>query len=284
MDTAPLIAVEVDYTFEDYREAYIAQQRSLRPPMTWRSMIAWIVFILLFALFLFVLHLGSKAPATPTPAPPPPTGTLNVILRIVLPLVPWVLILFIFWFFIARTLRTRRPYRPVEQYIRARSLPNRGYFLWTVVLLGAMYLVPTLSKSAAGDSESLTDLLPFGVIFVILWFVIFRGLQKTQLRRMWIGQPQLQLRTRFSLDNAGLVSEDSITRTSMKWEGIRRFIETQNLFLLMRSDYSFYIFPKRLLPDGGNDLRALLREKIHNRTQAFPVTAAPPPLPPMDRR
>jgi hypothetical protein len=288
MDAAPLISAEVEYTFEDYREGYIAQQRSLRPPMSWKSMIAWIIFLPLFAMFLLILHLGSKSPAAPTPAPPPPpAGTLNLVLRIVLPLIPWLLILFLIWFFVMRTLGTRRPHRPVEQYIRARSLPHRGYFLWIILLLAGVYLVPTLSKptpNSSSRSDTYLEFLPFVMVFLIIWLVLFRGLHKAQIRRAWIGQPLFHVRKRLSLDNSGLLSEDSISRNFIKWEGIGRFIETQNLFLLMSSDYSFYIFPKRVLADGGNELRALLREKILHRTLAFPVIAAPPPLPPMNQR
>jgi hypothetical protein len=291
---------DVEYTFDDYREAFVAQQRSLRPPAGARAVIAWVVFLILLALLVLVLRVGSRS-VPPAASPPPPatpgivaTPLWDVALRIVLPLIPWVLIGFLIWFFIGRTLKKPRRPPPVEQYIAARGLPHAAVFGWLLVLLVALVVVPGLwgsgevpdaPGSTGGASHKLVGVLPSVLVFLFIWLVLFRGIQKANIRRTWSGQPFLHRRKRLIFRDDALEVSDELTRAEARWAAVPRFIETLNLFLLMSGDFSFHIVPKRIFGSAGevDRFREFLRGRIQGATGGFPVVplaSLAPPSPP----
>src|SRR5207237_1064457 len=111
--------------FDDFREAFIAQSRSMHPKAGLKSIVAWIVFLLVLAGMAMLLRMGAKQAAAAPAAPVikrHATG-LDIALRIIVPLVPWVLIGFLIWHFVFRSLRAPRRSRPVEQYIDSKAPP-----------------------------------------------------------------------------------------------------------------------------------------------------------------
>jgi hypothetical protein len=154
-------------------------------------------------------------------------------------------------------------------------------FIWMMVLLGVLVIVPSLLTSAPATSGAApkndgTDPLvawgPWVLIFLFIWFVLYRGLMKRNIQRMWDGQPILHRPKHFVLGNDACEVSDSLCRLEHRWTGIVRFIETPNLFMLMTGDFGYLLVPKRAIPQGQiAAFQQFLREHIHPHLRAFPV-------------
>jgi hypothetical protein len=132
----------------------------------------------------------------------------------------------------------------------------------------------TVPAAGTGATSAHSSLVPWLLIFAVVWFEVFRRLMdRSAAKRLWERQPSLHLRKRFDVDENRLIVQDSQTRDEHKWAAIRAYVETPHLFILYKPDYTFHMIPKRAFagPDDAEKLRHLLRAKIQPATMAFPV-------------
>lgn len=148
-------------------------------------------------------------------------------------------------------------------------------FLFVAALL-AVFVVVTIANRATGQSM-LPELKQKWVWLVLAAYLTFVALTAhgRALRRGWRGQPSLQLRRRVEIGENALVVDDSQTRVEHKWNAFVRYIEAPNLFVLMPSDVTLVIIPKRSLTEPGavDGFRRLLDERVARPSvPGFPVT------------
>ena len=303
----PLFKAEFDYTFEDYREAYAAQQRSLLPPGTfWKALGGWIAFVVLGGFLYLVLRWSAArggVPIAPPPATPPIVATSPFSLRsVLLQLLPWVIIALVVARVIQKSTKGTGPharptYRPpVEQSIEARGPVVSGAISVAIAqaaLLFAGAFIGHTRAGAANLADALAGMWPYALGVGAIVGLLIWAAQKQAVRKMWDGQPALHVRKTFVVRDEGFSIGDSSSVTQTKWVAVKRFIETPALFMLMLGDYTFHMVPKRALAGelGGDraleEFRALLRMKVQTPTGAFPVmpashappAASAPPLP-----
>jgi hypothetical protein len=307
----PLFEVEFDYTFDDYREAYAAQQRSLLPPGAfWKTFGGWIAFVVLGSVVYLVLRWSSARPRgaaiPPPPATPPIVATSpGSVLSILLPLLPWVIIGLVVARIIQKATRATGPsgrtYRPpVEQRIDARRPVVTGAISVAIVQAALLFSGAILGHPRAGPNlaDVLAAMAPYALGVGVIVGLLTWAAQQQAVRKMWDGQPALHVRKHLVVRDDGFSIGDVSSVTQTRWVAVKRFVETPALFLLMLGDYTFHMVPKRALgatPRAAEEFRVLVRLKVQEPTGAFPVmpaapvtssaaaaaSAAPLPMPPL---
>jgi hypothetical protein len=301
----PLFEAEFDYTFDDYREAFAAQQRSLLPPgALWKTVGGWIALVLIGGFVYLVLRLAAGRAGVPPLPPPPATPPIVAnspfsLLSVLLPLLPWVIIGLLVARVIQKATRTTGPsgrtYQPpVEQVINARRPPVTGAISVAITLpclIFAVALLGYVHANARSIADALAAMAPYALGMGAVLGLLTWGAQRQAVRKMWDGQPALHVRKQLVVRDDGFSIADVSSVTETKWLAVKRFIETPALFLLMLGDYTFHMVPKRALGDAPRaieEFRAVLRMKVQAPTGAFPVmpaASAPPlPMPPLQPR
>ena len=162
-----------------------------------------------------------------------------------------------------------------------------GPWLLTAIIV-AVVAVPTIysdlhrnaapvpSAAPAASPAPLTDLLiqliPWMLIFGVLWFFVFRKLRRRHERTL-AADPTLNLRHTVDVTDAGIVQQSGLARTEWNWIAFNRFYESDRLFLLPLAARRFLMLPKRALatPADADALRQLFERYIQPPTGGFPV-------------
>jgi preprotein translocase subunit YajC len=297
--------LEFNYEFEDYTEAWDAQRQlaSVRigggsaggKSTMWRLIAIIVVVVLSVMLFMFLESAPRKAPAAPATAPTP----VNVnIVDIVLPVIPWLLIFGFVWFFAFRQMKAGKPtsflYASNDQAARARSATKSGRLrlvltVFALLIIGGSFLFLMTRRDAQDSPEQgnlvsdfLLPFVPWLLIFLFVWFFVFRQLRGGR-RRMWDSQKQLHQAQAMDVTDDGVTIVNSMTRLQQTWDAFEAVRETPNLFMLYTSSYSFHMVPKRAFASGMeiDAFRWVVRLRIAGRPgPAFPVVIPPTSMPP----
>ena len=204
---------------------------------------------------------------------------------------------------------------------------NRGLFGWVFFIGLAVMLFllmqnnrvprptppPVATKPAGGGfiATILLPLVPWLLLFCVIWFIAFRQIRKAQTRdalkprpsflyepgkepprgrepaalaafmsrlnnekAIWESQPHLHRPQTMEVVEGGVVISDAVSRTENRWDAYSHIRETPNLFLLYTSDHVIQSVPKRAF-SSEEDLRwfrELVRRTIAERpAPAFPV-------------
>ena len=125
----------------------------------------------------------------------------------------------------------------------------------------------------------LLPIVPWLLIFVCIWLFVFFWNRRWAASHVWRSQPSLQLRRTLDADPSRLIIDDGQTRVEKKWNSVRTFVETANLFLLYTADHAFDMVPKRAFasPAQVDEFRTLLEQQVQPPTGGFPIQ--PPPQP-----
>ena len=168
------------------------------------------------------------------------------------------------------------------------------------------------TRPAGGGSLAtiLLPLVPWVIIFCVIWFIAYLQLRKTQAQNaqprrsflyepgkepnrgrepgalaafmsalnnekaIWESQPHLHRPQTMEVTEGGVVVSDAVSRTENRWDAYSHVRETPNLFLLYTSDLVIQSVPKRAFA-SEQDLRSfreLVRQTIAERpAPAFPV-------------
>jgi YcxB-like protein len=272
------IKIEFQLQYEDYAEALRAQRRQ---PRQW---VILLFFGALVALEIYAAHRPIRSAAS----------------NLILPLLPWILILVAIWSFAFRLSRTRNA-KPWERgpLTATSETWNRTMSRAMIVLipLGIILTAYLSSRQSAlqvsgpaGNSvtrvaqspnfmQVIIQLVPWIVIFGVLSLVLRLGRLgggRTGFsvnRRLWDLAVNLHRPYTMEFSESGCVIAQTFVRADYSWEYFLGSVETPSLFLLFASPVQFHIIPKRAFTDEdeANELRRLLRAKVSAPTSAFPV-------------
>jgi hypothetical protein len=137
---------------------------------------------------------------------------------------------------------------------RRRALSIRFAF-WYVVIGCALVLAWAFTL----DARLLAGIIIGVVIVCILAFAVlpavFRAMYRRSFHRNSMRKPY-----RFSWSEQVFVIESDDGEARINWSGVKKWKESDQLFLIYVSDFIFYILPKRAFSDEA--AIASLREKL----------------------
>ena len=181
----------------------------------------------------------------------------------------------------------RQVHAPVEQYVNVPSR-WRDFFRWGVVLATPLlaYLVelalnerwPPLYQFTPSSTVQHLHRFRWGV--VLLWltgyiaFAFFRTLLRAMRRAR---RSRRSSHIRVEATDTSLIVETPAGESRIRWDAVRRFVETPKVFLVYVLDRNYFVFPKRALsPMGVEELRSLLRRNVLGTARGFPVQTLQP--------
>lgn len=159
---------------------------------------------------------------------------------------------------------------------------------WVTILVAAVVLftlfhndpsaaAPVLAPTPQKEnyfSAFLMNAFPYCLLFLFIWIFLIRGrFSKAAARRVLEENEHMADPQRVVLEETGVTIETQTSTTVMKWTHFPHFSETQNLFLLMVSQQSAQLIPKRAFasPAEINEFRGFAQAHIGNATIGFPV-------------
>lgn len=262
--------LEYQITAEDYAEANQGHAR-FRP---------W-VFVWMVGLLVCVALLSDIFPADRTSTPAGSTRRGSLWNDLILPFVPWLMVLVVVWGIVFGYLRRawRKPWLRKRRR-RTRETPGLvagAFAILLAIIITLMVLAIRATRATVVDPREsatldvLLPVLPLILIAVFLAFVLRRygGI----FRRGWESQPQLHRPFVAEIDERGLRLSEPLSRHEYHWDYFPGWIETENVFVIYVSPVSFHLLPKRAFVDDSarTEFRELLQRMISDRTNAFPV-------------
>jgi hypothetical protein len=167
--------------------------------------------------------------------------------------------------------------------------------LFTVTLARTKFSYDSTPTTAPAASAPDGNLLAFGIgmlpwllVFFVVWFVLFRVLRRNKAKLY----EQARIAGRqftWEFRSDGITASSPYQREEVKWEFFVGLVETEEFFLLKSSDIAGRVIPKRVMNNAVemDRLRAMLREHIKVGYPNVPRSgqrpsdlSAPPPLPP----
>ena len=290
----PRLRLEFTYDFDEFAEAQQAYASGGSTGGKWRSWAGWLLFGGL-ALILFMLMNQRPAPR-PTPPIVPPPPAQNWVNNILLPVIPWVLIFGVIWFFVFRQLRRGGAFPKTESMLyepgeeppprpRRRDAEAGSSLAWALIAVPLVAVAFVLIYLFRGGGPSVgggdwwrvvLPVVPWLLIFLFVYFFLFRY-ARGGLKALWDAQTSLHRPHVVEIYDDRIVFSDAVDRLEHKWEAFTHVRESPGLFLLFTSNYSMHILPKRAFPGRGgiDEFRELIRRAIAQRPgPAFPVLPA----------
>jgi hypothetical protein len=237
--------VSYTLTFDDYREATRAHQIGVGKRVT------RIGTLLLVAGIITAEVLFGFA----TISPPAHSSTEAVLsgFGIATPFLIFVASLLVFGLLYGRVVI--EPRNVVVKSSTASGKRRRGTFGW-ILLFGAAIIFSMLRSNSSADQDpavaawaaGLSQKLPW--ICMVAMLVLFAYCsQLGALGRAWRALPNLRGQHDAEIVAEHVVIATPVSRSQLMWNGIRCFVESENLFLLYPNLLSFHIIPKRAFPD-----------------------------------
>jgi len=126
-------------------------------------------------------------------------------------------------------------------------------------------------------SNVVLPFVPWLLIFLFIWFFVFRQLRKNSLQSI-TDDPQFQQVQSFDVDAEGVRLATPLVETRWKWANFSGMSETPELLLLHLRERSVLVVPKRAFsgPKQMDELRATIRANVTEHTGAFPVLPIAP--------
>ena len=181
----------------------------------------------------------------------------------------------------AEYVEAQRAHRKAEQKGLGRGMWGWAIFVGLTVMLILVLrsllsagLPPTTAPATDDGSPAalLGDVLPWLVIFIVIWVVGYRYL-RGQMKRMWDGSPHLQQPRVLTISDERFTDATALTSHAYQWAAFVQYRETANLFVLYPGPFMIEMVPKRAFP-GPADVdafRAFLQGAINPQQPAFAV-------------
>jgi uncharacterized membrane protein YhaH (DUF805 family) len=184
------------------------------------------------------------------------------------PIINWILLIAIFgvsWFLIMRSMTK------INQK-NADSKSKTWLFVLIPIVFIGLYVYVSGGSSADNQENTQSFLqqfiswLVFVSIFASLWYFIMRRLKVGQLkpedRETVLGERDMVF------DDDRIESKNATASSSYRWEGIKKWEQTTNLYLLYITHNSAFILPKRVFENAAQqtEFEQLLKRKLPNLT------------------
>jgi hypothetical protein len=184
--------------YEEWREAQLAHRRFDPQSRAARRLVPLMIFVVPPVTLITNVLIAYFHPPQPDPAVPPDghSAVFATLITGVVLMVPWLLVMLLYWLLISRSNRPARTIAP------RRSLARR--LIAPAVLAGMLCLLvvaivrhnppgppPTTAPAGSGNQpvlEYFLSLLPWLVAFVVVGAIIFPTF-RTAYRRGWEGNP-----------------------------------------------------------------------------------------------
>jgi hypothetical protein len=146
----------------------------------------------------------------------------------------------------------------------ARILLGWGLILAAAILLFVVFHdekpapAPGPASQPAGHPWYM-PLLPYGIIFLLIWFVLLPWLRKKSIvKDLFKSDPTMSQPRRVVISEEGVLVEFPTNTTVTKWTHFIHFAETPELMLLVINRQMAFVLPKRVFAseDQINELRS----------------------------
>jgi hypothetical protein len=267
------ISAEFTLTIDDLREAFRAN--GMLNATFWS--LGWFL-----AIGLMMGLSGRTESLVPRALAGTPAGSL---LNFLLSLAPLVLTFGIIWASMFRILRNLKKPRPAS-----RAVALIGCSLAALLLVVHVVVAQRMGEAAvAAGTQTPFAATVSNLLSVVVWVGIYAligvglvAFSRTSIRRIWNGDVTLHRAKRSEVGPTGYTEIDGVSRREDSWLALLETRETPNLFLLYIGRSKFYVVPKRGFADAAavDAFRAMLRQNVSDRSNAFPVMRAPGPAVP----
>lgn len=169
------------------------------------------------------------------------------------------------------------------------GMPGRGWRVWRGTITWLVFIALAVvfyawqrrmepprpsraapPRSANPASDVLLTLLPWLVVFVVVWFLVARQLRAGKL--IWNNNRSLQLSHVLTVEDGGIELAEPTASTRWKWEAFTSWTETANLLLLRLQNSLTLAMPKRAATaDELEVLRRTFNARIAPPVGGFPV-------------
>jgi hypothetical protein len=270
------VTIEFQYTFEDLKEANAAHKPKAPERRRSGGRTLATVFFVIVAAVLFALLAVSSPEASAASGRPVLLDLVIPILAIAAFLGPWLA---------ARALSAQG----AKGLVRTRGFVAAVGWLVVVGLLAllawsaghapepadgtsAVVAVAAERSTWARVSDFVRPHMTWLILLGTLCAYLIRYIRR-QLLTIWDGSPNLRRPYTMTATDDGITIAEPLSRHELKWFAFARVIETQNLFLLYLTEYSFHMVPKRAFADPTqiDEFRAMIENRITRRPTAFPV-------------
>jgi hypothetical protein len=131
-------------------------------------------------------------------------------------------------------------------------------------------------------SNVVLPFVPWLLIFLFIWFFVFRQLRKSGFRAI-ADDPQFQQVQSLDVDADGVRLATPLAETRWKWANFSGMSETPELLFVHLRERTVLVIPKRAFstPEQLDEMRSTIRANVSEHTGAFPVlpvasTSRPP--------
>jgi hypothetical protein len=263
-------------TFEDFAAANRLHRKPApgQGPTTMERL--FFFWVLLAAIgFFFVCAIAAGVYAGMTGARSTADGPLDFVVAVLAPWMLYSIICALLWFALAAALipSDRRAFRNLMLIFLALMLLNG---IVTTAMTGWTRTPTPVVEPAPQDGGGLASLAPWVLIFLFIWFFVFR-LMRSMPRRHWDAQPHLALPHTMTVTDDGMRFQCAVATYDYRWSGMTKWREDDQIMLLYVSDVAFQMIPKRALsPEQLVQLREIVQRRVRSvdGPVGFPIPMA----------
>lgn len=140
---------------------------------------------------------------------------------------------------------------------------------WVLIIGGAVLLYDTVANAPGSQADSILPFLLGLLAIPILFIALQVGLVYLNARRQFTSSKLAQMRTEYTLSDAGIEAVNSDSSSKTHWGGFYEVHETDDSFLLFQNRAIMQILPKRLFDDPAKvaAFRDLLRKHLGEKAK-----------------
>ncbi|HPF38222.1 MAG TPA: YcxB family protein [Phycisphaerae bacterium] len=153
---------------------------------------------------------------------------------------------------------------------------------WTVLPIIVVLAIAYVARMGAQSSDSpFASAIVWLIIFVVIWFVVFRQIRRSTIRAGRQGvQGKTDPTTRVTIRPERLVVVEEYSQTQRLWPGVPRIGSTDSHIFFFIGELMAYVVPRRAFPDDQSFREFRDAAEMYRRSApagvARPAALAPP--------